>query len=102
MSGPRSRAATWEGALSESTGLAGAALFKTARSRSEFTSFVMLLTRINRRPLRRDESGSTNACSAVKEEMLDDVAGRHPPRGYVVVDDKVRTLAAIKPHSRRA
>ena len=31
-----------------------------------------------------------------KEEMLDDVELRYPARRYVVVDDKVRILAAIK------
>jgi FMN phosphatase YigB (HAD superfamily) len=31
-----------------------------------------------------------------KEEMLDDVERRHPAGRYVVVDDKVRILAAIK------
>ena len=31
-----------------------------------------------------------------KEEMLDDVERRYPARRYVMVDDKVRILAAIK------
>ena len=31
-----------------------------------------------------------------KEQMLDDVERRYPARRYVVVDDKVRVLAAIK------
>jgi FMN phosphatase YigB (HAD superfamily) len=31
-----------------------------------------------------------------KEEMLDDVAQRYPARHYVMVDDKVRILAAMK------
>ena len=31
-----------------------------------------------------------------KEEMLDDVERRYPARRYVIVDDKVRILAAIK------
>ena len=31
-----------------------------------------------------------------KEEMLDDVEARYPARRYVIVDDKVRILAAIK------
>jgi FMN phosphatase YigB (HAD superfamily) len=32
-----------------------------------------------------------------KEEMLDDVERRYPSKRYVVVDDKLRVLAAIKP-----
>jgi FMN phosphatase YigB (HAD superfamily) len=31
-----------------------------------------------------------------KEQMLDDVAARYPARRYVMVDDKVRILAAMK------
>ena len=31
-----------------------------------------------------------------KEEMLEDIAGRYPARHYVVVDDKLRILAAMK------
>jgi hypothetical protein len=31
-----------------------------------------------------------------KEEMLDDVERRYPARRYVMVDDKVRILAAMK------
>jgi FMN phosphatase YigB (HAD superfamily) len=31
-----------------------------------------------------------------KEQMLDDVAQRHPARHYVMVDDKLRILAAMK------
>lgn len=31
-----------------------------------------------------------------KEEMLDDIAGRYPARHYVMVDDKLRILAAMK------
>jgi FMN phosphatase YigB (HAD superfamily) len=31
-----------------------------------------------------------------KEEMLDDVERRHPARHYVMVDDKIRILAALK------
>jgi FMN phosphatase YigB (HAD superfamily) len=31
-----------------------------------------------------------------KEQMLDDVEGRYPARRYVMVDDKVRILAAMK------
>ena len=31
-----------------------------------------------------------------KEEMLDDVEQRYPARRYVMVDDKVRILAAMK------
>jgi FMN phosphatase YigB (HAD superfamily) len=35
-----------------------------------------------------------------KEEMLDDVERRFPARRYVMVDDKVRILAAMKAHWR--
>jgi FMN phosphatase YigB (HAD superfamily) len=35
-----------------------------------------------------------------KEEMLDDVEQRFPARRYVMVDDKVRILAAMKAHWR--
>jgi FMN phosphatase YigB (HAD superfamily) len=35
-----------------------------------------------------------------KEEMLDDVEQRFPARRYVMVDDKVRILAAMKEHWR--
>src|SRR5439155_3254700 len=31
-----------------------------------------------------------------KEQMLDDVRGRYPARHYVMVDDKLRILAAMK------
>lgn len=31
-----------------------------------------------------------------KEQMLDDVAERYPAKGYVMVDDKLRILAAMK------
>jgi hypothetical protein len=31
-----------------------------------------------------------------KEQMLDDIEGRYPARHYVMVDDKLRILAAIK------
>jgi FMN phosphatase YigB (HAD superfamily) len=31
-----------------------------------------------------------------KEQMLDDVARRHPARRYVMIDDKLRILAAMK------
>ena len=31
-----------------------------------------------------------------KEQMLDDVERRHPAERYVLVDDKIRILAAIK------
>jgi hypothetical protein len=33
-----------------------------------------------------------------KEQELDDVEGRHPARHYVIIDDKIRILTAVKRH----
>ena len=50
-------------------------------------------------------SGVAAAVDAVliylhKEDELDDVERRHPARHYVLVDDKLRILAAVKEHWR--
>src|SRR5256885_8586644 len=53
-------------------------------------------------PRKIERSGLWEAVSAEvlvyihKEEMLDDVAHRYPAKRYVMVDDKVRILAAMK------
>jgi FMN phosphatase YigB (HAD superfamily) len=52
-------------------------------------------------PNKAERSGLRDAVDDVliyihKEEMLDDVERRHPAGRYVMVDDKVRILAAIK------
>jgi FMN phosphatase YigB (HAD superfamily) len=54
-------------------------------------------------PWKVSRSGIRAAADAVlvyvhKEEELDDVERRHPARHYVLVDDKLRILAAAKEH----
>ena len=43
----------------------------------------------------RDNRGFAVAAARQKRE-LDDVEGRHPAQRYVMVDDKMRTLTAVK------
>jgi len=55
-------------------------------------------------PLKVERSGLFDAVGGRvliyvhKERELDDVEGRHPARYYVMVDDKIRILTAVKRH----
>ena len=55
-------------------------------------------------PLKVERSGLFDAVGGRvliyvhKERELDDVEGRHPARHYVIVDDKMRILTAVKRH----